>query len=73
MVQPQHDGALGAAGTRLSRFIAAHVARGNKPDYALAQRRYDAFKDLVSHSDTRGLTEEQIDELVREHCGRARR
>jgi hypothetical protein len=70
MVQPQHNGESEAAQTRLSRFIAEHIAKGNQPDHTLAQQRFDAFKDTVSRLEPRNLTEQQIDDLVREHCGR---
>lgn len=55
---------------QLKRFIADHIARGNKPDYEAAQEGMRKFDELVSKMEPRNLTDEEAQELVDRYCGR---
>jgi hypothetical protein len=70
MVQPRHGGDPEASETRLSRFIAEHIARGNKADFAGARQKLSELESVVSGLEPLNMTEEQIEDLVREHCRR---
>lgn len=67
MVQPQPSSEAGSHGSRLSNFIVGHIARGNKPDYELAQRILGELKYLVAGLEPLGFGEQQVERLASEH------
>jgi hypothetical protein len=73
MVQFQLGGEAESATARLSRSIAAHIARGNKPDFEAARAKFQELEAAVSAMEPWDMTEEQIESLVRENCGRGGR
>lgn len=74
MIQPQEHGDHGqrdaARSGRLARFIREHIAKGNRPDYELAQKKARELDRMASKLEPLGLTEDQIDELALELCRR---
>lgn len=73
MTQAQHDHNEDpdpAGREALKRFIADHIARGNKPDYERAQEGMRKFEELVSRMEPSGRTEEEDWDLIDRYCGR---
>jgi hypothetical protein len=72
MVQPQHGSELGvshsAGEDRLARVIREHIAKGNRPDYALAQEKARRLNELAATHEKLGLSEDEIDALADEIC-----
>jgi hypothetical protein len=55
---------------RLKRFIADHIARGNKPDYERAQRGMRELEERFAKMEPICRTEEEAQELIDRYCGR---
>jgi hypothetical protein len=73
MLQPQHQhGGTESGDLRLSRFIAAHIANGNKPDYELGQRKLAQFEESVFGLEPPDLTDQEIVDFIRAHRARGR-
>lgn len=72
MMQPQRSDDVASSRPSdddwLAVFIREHIAKGNRPDHALAQKLARELNEMAAAHEPLGLTDDEIEEFARELC-----